>query len=360
MSNSITENLFEYRSINLPDELNPLVELWNICLPESMSTVPELLRNYLDNDKNYDPEGSIGAYTNENEMVGWIIGRRWQISIEEMGGNKEDQENRDKQMGIGMIFVHPNYRRKGIGTKLVQIVEEFFAKNGGQIISIGREPGNYFLPGVPEELDETMEFFDTFGYGESGISSSIDIIGDISYYEEIPINNPKLAEYIRKNKADGYEVIAYSNDLKEKMRDYMHTTFGNHWYWKVNNHIICPEAAMDEIQILIRKNPSGVQEFLGFALTSSVSSMKTAAATLVQSKGDPIFGGLGPIGISDSIRGRALGAMLLHCALYNLKRKGVKKVLIDWTSHGLLKRFYGPAGFKLYMTYISGSKTLTR
>jgi hypothetical protein len=48
---------------------------------------------------------------------------------------------------------------------------------------------------------------------------------------------------------------------------------------------------------------------------------------------------------------RGLGAMLLHHALVNLHRKGVAKVLIDWTSKGLLDRYYGPAGFKLYVNY---------
>ncbi len=51
--------------------------------------------------------------------------------------------------------------------------------------------------------------------------------------------------------------------------------------------------------------------------------------------------------------------MLLHCALVNLHRKGVNKVLIDWTSKGLLDRYYGPAGFKHYMTYISVKKELS-
>jgi hypothetical protein len=41
-----------------------------------------------------------------------------------------------------------------------------------------------------------------------------------------------------------------------------------------------------------------------------------------------------------------------------LQRKGVKRVLIDWTSQGLLDRYYGPAGFKLYMNYVSLKKEI--
>ena len=48
--------------------------------------------------------------------------------------------------------------------------------------------------------------------------------------------------------------------------------------------------------------------------------------------------------------------MLLHYALVHLKEKGVTTVLIDWTSHGLLDRYYGPAGFKFYMNYCSLTK----
>lgn len=65
------------------------------------------------------------------------------------------------------------------------------------------------------------------------------------------------------------------------------------------------------------------------------------------------WGSLGPIGISEEIRGKGLGKRLLHDSLQFLQRRGAHNVLIDWT---VLKDFYGEFGFKPWRTYCGASK----
>src|SRR5271157_262962 len=349
---------FEIRPINLPDEIDILVETWNQALPDSFMTSTDRLNVYLVEDPNFDPDGCLGAYASNGDLVGFIIGKRWIIPNHDLCNEDSTQWFRDATGGIAMIGIKPDYQRQGIGTVLVGAIERFFQAHDVAVVSIGREPGRHFLPGVPQPLEDCLElFFDKLGYNK-GFETSIDIIGDISGYEEFPGDNPKLCDKIEANKADGFDVIGYNPELESKLMEFMKAIFPGKWYWRAASHARETRAAADELQLLVRGNGDDV-EVLGFADTASQASIVLGPPTLVQSRGDEVFGGLGPIGIAKEIRGnRGLGAMLLHYALLNLKRKGVEWVLIDWTSQGLLDRYYGPAGFKLYMLYVSTKKEL--
>ncbi len=343
--------------MRLPVELEAMVAAWNVSLPGSFEMSAERLEGYLSRDPNFDPEGCIGAFTPEGILVGFIIGKRWRIPNHEMANDDANQWIRDGTGGIGMVSVRPGFQRKGIGKQLMAAVESFFVKNDVLVISIGREPGRHLLPGVPQPLEDCLEFFDKCGYTR-GFESAIDIIGDISDIEAIPKDNQKLLDKMARNAADGFEVIPYDSSIKVAVLDFMWETFPGKWYWRVLSHVNDPGAPLDELQVLVRREGREMH-VLGFALTATQQGTCMGPATILQSRGSQNFGGLGPIGISGGVRGsRGLGAMLLHCALVNLHRKGVDRVLIDWTSQGLLDRYYGLAGFKHFMTYVSVKKEL--
>lgn len=343
------------RPMHFPAEMEVLVAAWNESLPSSFEMSARRLAGYLTSDPNYDPDGCLGAFTPGGQLAGFVIGKRWRIPNHDMANDDANQWIRDGVGGMGMICVRPGFQRKGIGKRLMVAIETFFAKNGVSIVSIGREPGRHLLPGVPQPLEDCLEFFDKCGYTQ-GFESAIDIVGDISGIEAIPKGNTKLRDKMAANRADGYEVVAYDPSLKKDLLAFMNETFKGKWYWTVLSHVNAPDAPLDELQVLVRRQGMK-RQVLGFAKTATQAGIGLGPATLVQSRGSAEFGGLGPIGIANSIRGsRGLGAMVLHCALVNLHRKGVNKVLIDWTSKGLLDRYYGPAGFKHYMTYISVKK----
>nr|MDO8088530.1 GNAT family N-acetyltransferase [Candidatus Sigynarchaeum springense] len=347
----------DMRPVRLPAEMEALVATWIESLPVSFEMSADRLAGYLTGDPNFDPEGCIGAFTPGGELAGFVIGKRWRIPNHDMANDDAMQWARDGTGGIGMVCVRPGYQRKGIGKQLMAAIEAFFVKHGVMVISIGREPGRHFLPGVPQPLEDCLEFFDKCGY-RHGFESAIDIMADISSIDSVLEKNRKLRDKIAANRADGYDVIPYQPALEKDLLEFMRATFPGKWYWTVASHANAPGAPLDELQVLVRRK-GNTRQVLGFAKTATQASIGLGPATLVQSRGSADFGGLGPIGIASSIRGnRGLGAMLLHCALANLHRKGVNNVLIDWTSQGLLDRYYGPAGFAQYMTYISVKKEL--
>ena len=62
----------------------------------------------------------------------------------------------------------------------------------------------------------------------------------------------------------------------------------------------------------------------------------------------PHQAGLGPIGVSEHVRGQGLGGRLLAASLHELAQGGARTCVIDWTS---LVDFYGKFGFRPVRAY---------
>jgi predicted N-acetyltransferase YhbS len=69
----------------------------------------------------------------------------------------------------------------------------------------------------------------------------------------------------------------------------------------------------------------------------------------------PGMAALGPIGVSEAVRGRGLGLGLLVAGLNWLEAEGARDTVIDWTT---LLEFYGRVGFEPWLAYRLGEKVL--
>ncbi len=349
-------NAINIRPIVLPGELPAIVALWNRTLPAQFKINDGILRGHLDLDPNYDAGSVLGAFARDGHLVGVIIGKRWKIPNHDMAADDAQQWVRDAQWGVGVLFVAPERQRAGIGSQLLRAFEKYARENGAEVISIGREPGRHMFPGVPEPFEDCMPFFERHDYGKTGFQVSIDIIGDISGVEPLPQNNPKLVGKITNNRKNGFDVVSFRPAFKDKLLNFMKETFSGKWYWTVKTIMDAPGAVQDNLLVLIQTKGK-VTQVCGFSYTATQANQPLGPPHLLHSQGDPSFGGIGPIGIARDLRGsQGLGAMLLHLSLVYLKQKGIRHVLIDWTSQGLLQRYYGPAGFKLFMNYVSVAK----
>jgi predicted N-acetyltransferase YhbS len=67
------------------------------------------------------------------------------------------------------------------------------------------------------------------------------------------------------------------------------------------------------------------------------------------------WGALGPIGVSQQVRGEGWGGALLSAGLLELKARGTKQCIIDWTTLG---EFYGKHGFEKTRLYRSAKLTI--
>jgi GNAT superfamily N-acetyltransferase len=80
----------------------------------------------------------------------------------------------------------------------------------------------------------------------------------------------------------------------------------------------------------------------GFALIQSAEHRSPIGGGVWRSSLGASWGALGPIGISERLRGKGYGSALLGAALTELKHRGVQNAIIDWTN---LVEFYGKHGF---------------
>src|SRR5271157_451340 len=290
------------RPLEIPAELPEVVAVWNRAMPDPFKITEEVLRGHLDYDPNYEPKACIGAYTEDGQLAGVLIGKRWLIPNHDMAQDDAMQWVRDGSVGVGIIFVDPPFQRQGIGSQLMHAFEEFAKDRGGAIVTIGREPGRHMLPGIPEPCDASHEFFEKLGYGGLGIEMAIDIMGDISDKEDPPVNNPKLAEKIAQNRADGYEVVGYSPEYRDAFLSFMREAFPGKWFWTSTSLMDTTMGDPSELQLLIHVGDDGTTVW-GMACTASQANACTGAPTIFQSNGDPEFGGLGPVGIHRDLRG---------------------------------------------------------
>lgn len=171
---------------------------------------------------------------------------------------------------LRLLVVDRDSRRRGIGSALL-------ADSGAHVIAA--EPGNYFVPGVPES---EQAFFRARGYQESAATWNL----------EAPTQHPAPSTQYRRALRDDPRVPAF-----------IEREFGRIWRF---------EAARAEA-IFITEDAG---EITGFA------------AIEANNRG---LGTFGPTGVAKALRGRGLGRELLLAALAELHRLGYERAVIPWT-----------------------------
>ncbi len=103
---------------------------------------------------------------------------------------------------LRLLAVRPDRRREGIGTLLLRAVERAAVARGETTLTAGAEPGNYFVPGVPEADAGSLEFFRSLGWKECGTNlnlvTSLPITGVVAApHPSVRIRRPLAAERTR-------------------------------------------------------------------------------------------------------------------------------------------------------------------
>jgi GNAT superfamily N-acetyltransferase len=170
---------------------------------------------------------------------------------------------------LRILAVDPERRGRGVGTALLRDAE-----SRGAIV-IAAEPGNYFTPGVSEDV---AAFLKKRGYVETARTQTL--IAETSVGQALlPVPD------------------------REATRHFIEKTFGPIWRF---------EAAKGST--IFAMEDEG--EIAGFSTHDA------------NNKG---LGFFGPTGIAESHRGRGLGRHLLLASLADLRRLGYDRVVIPWT-----------------------------
>lgn len=189
----------------------------------------------------------------------------------------------------------------------------------------------HFFPGCPDEFHALRDFLKVEGFEET--HGAFDLERDMSDYEP-PAGclDPR----------DGVELRALTLDDREALVEFLEREFPGRWRHDVIDKIDV-EGRMDFVLGLFVKG-----RLEGFAHTQDSSHGAPVCGAVWKVSLGEKWGTLGPIGVSESVRGKGLGHAILAFGLADLKRRGVGRALIDWTTLG---DFYGRHGFEVTRRY---------
>ena len=291
-----------------------LIDLWNECLPLDRME----LRNFIQRavlDDNFDPEMCWLAM-NGDQPVGFIMATKRKFPYMERGLEPD-------KGWINVIFVHPGYRRCGIGRKLYQLAEDRLKEMGAsQIILAAYSPG-YFFAGVDEEnYPEAGCFFRELGFRT----------GDRHYSMEKELSDLKDSKAI----TEGYILTHFTYDRSVELLEFLTNEFSSGW--KRSALLAMRNNTAEEVILLVLDESDRI---CGFSMSGTY--------------GDPER--FGPIGVSASLRNKGVGTQLLKYSLDEIHKRGIKRVYFMMTDDAA-KRFYERNGWKLLRTFIDYRKQL--
>lgn len=299
--------------------------MWNKTYGYIYPIYEELLKRNLSNIY----ESASYVVYDENEMVAFIISKIWQDEFEIPGYS---------EIGwISLMLVDPKYRNKGIGTKLLNLAENEFKKEGKTSINLGKDYLNFF-PGLPVDLKNSVDWFVKRGFSRS--YDTFDLIKNIKgqSLNRLSLRNKNI-EYRVANMNDKYELLAFIEKnwpgrwLKESIDYFENGGSGEEYIIGLDNQKICAFAKIGY--------PNTNINLISYSLTW-------------RNRFDAL-GGIGPLGVDSAYRHKNLGYDIVSFANNVLLDNNVSNIIIDWT--GLLD-FYRHMKFEVFKSYYYMSKKL--
>lgn len=218
-----------------------------------------------------------------------------------------------------------------VGVDMLAFVKQVIRDRGSYKLVFGQDSGHFF-PGCPVECQSLRDFLTVEGFEET--YEVLDLENDLATYEPKPGCMERLV--------GDTTVRPVAPAEKHVLERFLNKEFPGRWTHDVMDKIEV-EGRTDMVYGLFVAD-----RIEGFAFTQDWTHKKPINGCVWHLDLGDHWGGLGPIGMAASMRGKGLGDSLLAGALVGLKHKGVRRMIIDWT--GLVK-YYGGHGFTVNRRY---------
>lgn len=306
--------------------LNEVVNLWNQELYWDFPMRKKLFKQNSFDDENVCFESSKIAVNDKDEVIGFIVAKRWQEAI---------NVHINQEGWIQVLLVDRNYRNRGIGTRLLAHAEQVLKKKGIKRILLGKDPWHYF-PGVPKQYSDVCSWFEGKGYRHFG--TEYDMINEYKKTYHLSIPQAQDARYSLLTKAE-----------KQPFIQFLRRCFPGRWEYEAEKYF--QKGGTGREFVILKKRG----EIIGFSRINDINSPFIAQNVYWSPLFKDELGGIGPLGIDYHERGNGYGLGIVKAAIAMLRNRGIKKIVIDWT--GLIN-FYRRLGFHKWKSYESYKKQI--
>ena len=226
---------------------------------------------------------------------------------------------------ITLLYVNPMFRQKGFGTRLINMSREYLLGKNIHMVFIGQDFLNLFS-GIPAPDKAKEKFFEKMGF-VLGEEEHFDLEADI-------ICNEKIDRFDIAPFEPEFETACLERSEDQELLSFLHMqeSLPDRWEFEAAEYLK-NGGAHDHIVVLKKRSS---KEICGFCMLQ------------VDQTG---YGGLGPIGIAESVRGRHVGDYMLRQSLCRLRKLGAGRTCIDWT---ILRKFYGQFDFEPIRAFKAG------
>ncbi|GIV16747.1 MAG: hypothetical protein KatS3mg022_2182 [Armatimonadota bacterium] len=260
-------------------------------------------------DPNFDPEGAPVAVVN-GQTVGFGLSIARHLPLEDAPP--------DWDRGyITLLAVHPDWQRGGIGSQLLQRMEDYLRSRERKQVLVSPYAPNYFTPGVDvNAYAGGLRFFLKHGYQEVYRPISMDC----------NLLNLRVPEWVQQRE----EALAQEGLVVEHYR---------------------PQLITALFRFLRAEFPGDWQRFAREAISRIEQGDTPSRLWIAHERGEVVgyshFEGerFGPIGVSALQRGRGIGQVLMYKTLQAMRLQGLHTAFFLWSDDHTAERLYSAAGF---------------
>lgn len=293
-----------YRHLDPVADRKAIMDLWNTCLTADPIT-DEIYNDQITNDPNLDPAGCPAA-----ELDGRLVG----FAISSVRRTPNDGRGYELDRGwITVFMVHPEHRRKGIGTALVQKCVDFLKSKGRSTVYVcgltGSSP-KYFFPGVDiNAYPDAVKLLEGQGFMTTHLAHHMErTLADYVYPADVKAIEDNL-------RAEGITVQMLKYGEDKDLLEFLWHNFPGDWYRHVD--------------IVMSGGPENHKRFF----TAKQNGKIVGYCHYEESH-------FGPFLVRFDLRSKNIGTLIFHKCVQYIKDLGYSKVWFGWADEPIPARFY--------------------
>jgi len=317
-----------YRPAMLPG----MLDVWNAASGGAFPLREAVFRQNAITSPHFDPAGCWAAVDDGGRVAGFSVAK---IAREPIGA----QGLVSDRGWISLIAVHPAAQRRRLGSALLRFAEQSLRRSGRTTAVLGGDP-DHFFPGIPAGTP-AVAFFQNRGYRVDG--EAYDLRLSIGGYR-----TPPRVQAALDAAGPQCEVRPLVHGEEDALIAFLAGAFPGRWRYTVER-FLGRGGEITDIMGVVRGDA-----VVGFAHLFHPRS-QWIGPSLAWTSATSRAGGLGPMGVDSSLRGRGLGLALVDRSIVRLRGLGLDEMFIDWT---VLLDFYGRFGFMPVRRYCHGERTL--